>query len=107
MKKQQEWIKTISDIQLVDNLQEPYLLMKINDRWANIPQRQTFTVILNGCVSVATDLSKVKAKDRSYFDRVMPPVEIILFDDLDNEIGRKDVEGITKCDSMLLGASRK
>ena len=101
MKKQQDWIKTISDIKVVRNIQEPYILLKINNRWANISQRQTFTVILNGCVSVATDRSRVQAKDRSYFNRAMPPVEIILFDDLDNEIGRKDVEGITN-DSRIV-----
>ena len=101
MKKQQDWIKTISDIKVVRNIQEPYILVKINNRWANISQRQTFTVILNGCVSVATDLSKVQAKDRSYFDRTMPPVEIILFDDLDNEIGRKNVKRITN-DSRIV-----
>ena len=93
--KKQDWIKTISDIKLIDNLQEPFLRMKINEKWAKVPQKQTFTTMLNGCVCIVGDFGNLEPKDRSYFDRVMPPIEIILFDDIDNEIDRRQVTGFT------------
>ena len=78
MKKQQEWIKTISDVRVISVDQEPYISLKINGKWAQIPKTQKFTAIKNGCVSVIGDFRKLAPKDQFYFSRVMPEVEIIL-----------------------------
>lgn len=93
--KKQEWIKSITDIELADNLQEPFLRMKINEKWATVPQKQNFTAMLNGCVCISGDFLNLEPKDRFYFSEVMPEIEIILFDDMGNEINRKHVAGFT------------
>lgn len=92
--KHQDWIKSISDIEVVRDTQEPWMVLKINGKLANIAHKQNYTAIRNGCLAVVGDI-RLEAKDRSYFQKNMPPIEVILFDDLDNEIGRKDVTGFT------------
>ena len=76
--KKQDWIKSITDIELVDNTQEPFLRMKINGKWAKVPQKQTFTAIKNGCVCIVSDFGNLKPKDRSYFRNNIPTIEITI-----------------------------
>ena len=81
MKKQQEWIKTISDVRVISVDQEPYISLKINGKWAQIHKTQKFTAIKNGWVSIIGDFDKLAPKDRSYFTRVMPEIELVLKDE--------------------------
>ena len=91
--KKQDWITSITDVEAVTDTQEPYLLLRINGRWARIPERQTFTAIKNGCVSVAGDLGKVEPKDRFYFNKVMPEIELIL----EEEEGTERITTLAGC----------
>ena len=66
--KKQDWIISITDVEAVTDTQEPYLSLKINDKWAYIPRRQTFTIIMNGCLSLVGDPRKLKTSNLFYFD---------------------------------------
>lgn len=86
--KNQDWVKTISDVKVVSAIQEPYLSLKINEKGARIYQSQKFTALMNGCLCVIGDTDKLKPKDQFYFERVMPEIELIIRDDGGNEINR-------------------
>ena len=86
--KNQDWIKTISDIKEVGRIQEPYLSLNINGKGARIYQSQKFTALMNGCLFIIGDWDKLKPKDEFYFERVMPDVELIIRDNEGNEINR-------------------
>ena len=99
--KKQEWIKSITDIELVDNLQEPFLRMKINKKWAKVPQKQTFTAIKNGCVCIVGDFGNLEPKDRFYFSNI-PVIEIPRNEqEEDSEENRIPLNGFTN-DSRIV-----
>ena len=74
--KNQEWIKSITDVEKIAVDQEPYLSLKINGKGAIIHQTQKYTALMNGCLCVIGDTDKLSVKDQFYFERVMPEVKM-------------------------------
>ena len=83
--KNQEWIKSITDVEKIAVDQEPYLSLKINGKWAIIHQTQKYSAVINGILAVIGDTDKLSVKDQFYFERLMPEIELTIREDEDKE----------------------
>ena len=83
--KNQEWIKSITDVKKIAVDQEPYLSLKINGKWAIIFKTQKYSAVMNGILAVIGDTDKLSVKDQFYFERVMPEIELTIREDEDKE----------------------
>ena len=83
--KNQNWIKSITDVKKIAIDQEPYLSLKINGKWAIIFKTQKYSAVMNGILAVIGDTDKLSVKDQFYFERVMPEIELTIREDEDKE----------------------
>ena len=71
--KNQEWIKSITDVKKIAIDQEPYLSLKINGKWAIIFKTQKYSALMNGILAVIGDTDKLSVKDQFYLFQARRP----------------------------------